>query len=77
MLAGGFGTRLRSIVSNVPKPMAPVAGRPFLDLLLTALKARGITRVILSLGYMAEAITSHFEEHPVGWNWPTRSNQRP
>jgi D-glycero-alpha-D-manno-heptose 1-phosphate guanylyltransferase len=66
VLAGGFGTRLRSIVSNVPKPMALVAGRPFLELLLCSLKARGITRAILSVGYKSEVITSHFVRHPVG-----------
>jgi D-glycero-alpha-D-manno-heptose 1-phosphate guanylyltransferase len=66
VLAGGLGTRLRSIVSDVPKSMALVAGRPLLDLLLTALNARGVTRTILSLGYMSEAITSHFAKHPVG-----------
>jgi len=66
VLAGGFGTRLRSVVSDVPKPMAPVAGRPFLELLLVSLKARGITRVILSVGYMYDVITSYFDEHPIG-----------
>lgn len=66
VLAGGFGTRLRSVVSGVPKPMAPVAGRPFLELLLASLKARGITRVILSVGYMYDVITSYFDEHPIG-----------
>ena len=34
ILAGGFGTRLRSVVSDVPKPMAPIKGRPFLEILL-------------------------------------------
>jgi D-glycero-alpha-D-manno-heptose 1-phosphate guanylyltransferase len=66
ILAGGLGTRLQSIVSNVPKPMAPVAGRPFLELLLTSLKSKGITRAVLSVGYMSEAITSYFDRHPVG-----------
>ncbi len=65
ILAGGLGTRLRSVVSDVPKPMAPVAGRPFLELLLSSLRAKGITRAILSIGYMSEVITSHFEEHPI------------
>jgi D-glycero-alpha-D-manno-heptose 1-phosphate guanylyltransferase len=53
-------------VSDVPKPMAPIAGRPFLELLLSSLRAKGITRAILSIGYMSEAITSHFEERSVG-----------
>jgi D-glycero-alpha-D-manno-heptose 1-phosphate guanylyltransferase len=66
VLAGGFGTRLRSVVSNVPKPMAPVGGRPFLDLLLGSLKAKGITRVILSVGYMSDAIISYFQKNSLG-----------
>jgi D-glycero-alpha-D-manno-heptose 1-phosphate guanylyltransferase len=52
-------------VSDVPKPMAPVAGRPFLELLLSSLRAKGIRRAILSIGYMSETITSHFEEHSI------------
>src|ERR1700728_210084 len=66
VLAGGLGTRLRSVVSNVPKPMAPVGGRPFLDLLLRSLKAKGISRVVLSVGYMSDAIISHFQDHSLG-----------
>jgi D-glycero-alpha-D-manno-heptose 1-phosphate guanylyltransferase len=66
ILAGGFGTRLRSVISDVPKPMAPVAGRPFLELLLCSLKAKGMTRAILSVGYMSEVITSHFQKRPIG-----------
>jgi D-glycero-alpha-D-manno-heptose 1-phosphate guanylyltransferase len=66
VLAGGFGTRLRSIVSDVPKPMAPVAGHPFLELLLSSLRAKGITRAILSIGYMSEVITAHFTKYPAG-----------
>lgn len=60
VLAGGFGTRLRELVSDVPKPMAPVAGRPFLEILLSALSKRGFSRVVLSLGYMADKVISHF-----------------
>ena len=66
VLAGGLGTRLRSVVSSVPKPMAPVGGRPFLDLLLESLKSKGITRVILSVGYMSEAIISYFQKSRLG-----------
>jgi D-glycero-alpha-D-manno-heptose 1-phosphate guanylyltransferase len=46
--------------------MAPVAGRPFLELLLSSLRAKGVTRAILSIGYMSDSITSHFWKHPVG-----------
>ena len=60
VLAGGFGTRLRSVVPDLPKPMAPVAGRPFLEILLTSLSRKGFHRVVLSLGYMAEKIVRHF-----------------
>jgi D-glycero-alpha-D-manno-heptose 1-phosphate guanylyltransferase len=60
ILAGGFGTRLRQVVVDVPKPMAPVCGRPFLEILLRSLVLKGFSRVVLSLGYMAEKITSHF-----------------
>jgi D-glycero-alpha-D-manno-heptose 1-phosphate guanylyltransferase len=60
VLAGGFGTRLRHVVPDLPKPMAPVAGRPFLDILLSTLAKKGFTRIVLSLGYMAQTIVSHF-----------------
>jgi D-glycero-alpha-D-manno-heptose 1-phosphate guanylyltransferase len=60
VLAGGFGTRLRAVVADVPKPMAPVAGRPFLEILLTSLARKGFKRVVLSLGFMAETVVGHF-----------------
>jgi len=60
VLAGGFGTRLRQVVADVPKPMAPIAGRPFLEILLRSLAQKGFSRVVLSLGFMAAKITSHF-----------------
>jgi D-glycero-alpha-D-manno-heptose 1-phosphate guanylyltransferase len=60
VLAGGTGTRLRQAVPDLPKPMAPIAGRPFLEYLLDKLAAGGVTRVVLSVGYMAEKITTHF-----------------
>jgi len=60
VLAGGFGTRLAATVPGLPKPMAPVCGRPFLELLLGALRSKGLRRAVLSLGYRAEMITAHF-----------------
>lgn len=60
VLAGGFGTRLRQVVPDLPKPMAPVAGRPFLEILLSTLARKGFTRVVLSLGFMSEKIIEHF-----------------
>jgi D-glycero-alpha-D-manno-heptose 1-phosphate guanylyltransferase len=60
ILAGGLGTRLRGVIGESPKSMAPVNGRPFLEFLLDYLIAEGVTRVILSTGFKAEVITAHF-----------------
>ena len=64
VLAGGFGTRLRGIVDDVPKPLAPVAGRPFLAWLLDRLARSGMRRCILATGYMADAV-----ECAIGARW--------
>lgn len=61
ILAGGLGTRLKQAVPDLPKPMAPVAGRPFLEILLTSLARKGFRRVVLSLGHMAGKVTRHFD----------------
>lgn len=62
ILAGGLGTRLRSEVKDVPKCMAPVAGKPFLWYLLKDLnKYKEVTRVILSVGYLREFIFKWIE----------------
>lgn len=60
ILAGGAGTRLRRTVPDLPKPLAPVAGRPFLEYLLNLLVRNGFQHAVLSLGYMAEKVTAHF-----------------
>jgi D-glycero-alpha-D-manno-heptose 1-phosphate guanylyltransferase len=60
VLAGGLGTRLRSVVSDVPKPMAPVAGRPFLAFVLDQLAIAGFESVVLAVGHRHEAIRAHF-----------------
>lgn len=79
VLAGGFGTRLKAAVPDLPKPMAPINGEPFLKILLRLLANKGFSRVILSLGYKAEIIKNYFgstcyglvidyvvEEYPLG-----------
>ncbi|MCX7218014.1 MAG: nucleotidyltransferase family protein [Burkholderiales bacterium] len=66
VLAGGFGTRLRGVVPDLPKPMAPVAGRPFLEIVLSFLSKKGFTRIVLSLGFMAEKISTHFGNNYLG-----------
>jgi len=60
ILAGGLGTRLRGVVPDLPKPMAPVAGRPFLAHQLDLWIAQGVRRFILAGGYRHEAIVQHF-----------------
>jgi len=60
VLAGGLGTRLRGVVDDVPKPMAPVQGRPFLALLLDQLVDAGFATAILAVGYLHQAICSYF-----------------
>ena len=62
-MAGGLGTRLRSVVSEVPKCMAPVAGRPFLWYLLAQLRGYEVERVILSVGYLREVVQEWVAEH--------------
>jgi len=60
VLAGGLGTRLRAAVPDLPKPMAPVGGRPFLEHLLDYWVRQGVTRFVLSVGYKREAVAAHF-----------------
>ena len=60
ILAGGLGTRLKSVVPDAPKPMAPIAGRPFLERQMDYWVEQGINRFILSVGYRHEHIQAHF-----------------
>ncbi|HQF56055.1 MAG TPA: nucleotidyltransferase family protein [Fibrobacteria bacterium] len=60
VLAGGMGTRLKSVVSEIPKPMAPVDGRPFLEFLLAWLAKSGTSRAVLSVGYKWEVVRERF-----------------
>jgi len=62
LLCGGMGTRLRSVVSDRPKPMADICGKPFLQYLLEMLRDKGITEVIFALGYMGEMIEEYFRD---------------
>jgi len=79
ILAGGMGTRLQSIIADVPKPMASVGGKPFLHYQFLYLKKQGIESVVLSVGYKAHIIKNYFgnqyegidilysfEQHPLG-----------
>jgi len=63
ILAGGLGTRLRSAVADLPKCMAPVAGKPFLQYVINYLQEQGIDSFIFSLGYMHEVIENFLLQH--------------
>ena len=56
ILAGGMGTRLKGIISDMPKPLAPINGIPFLTYLIKFLKQEGIKHIVLSVGYRWEMI---------------------
>jgi len=60
ILAGGLGTRLRSVVNDVPKPMAPINSRPFMEYLLEYLQFSGCNRVLFSVGFKANTLKNHF-----------------
>jgi D-glycero-alpha-D-manno-heptose 1-phosphate guanylyltransferase len=62
ILAGGFGTRLGELTRNTPKPLVPVNGRPFLDILLNHLIHLGFERVVLSVGHLANQIQLRYGE---------------
>lgn len=62
ILAGGLGTRLRPVVSDLPKCMAPVAGNPFLYYVINYLQQQGIDSFIFSTGYLSQAIEDFLEK---------------
>ncbi|MDJ0599400.1 MAG: nucleotidyltransferase family protein [Crocosphaera sp.] len=65
ILAGGYGTRVKHLLPNIPKPMASVVNKPFLEWIIRYLKQQGITQEILSTGYLGEVIEEHFKTHQV------------
>ena len=60
VLAGGLGTRLKGVLKGLPKPMAPIRNRPFLEYQMDFWIDQGISRFILSVGYLNQTISSHF-----------------
>lgn len=61
IMAGGKGTRIKEINSEVPKPMIPVLGKPILQYQIEALKSQGVTDIILVVGYLGQTIIDYFE----------------
>lgn len=66
ILAGGFGKRLKSKIKDIPKPMAPINGRPFLDYIMQKLLNYGFDHVVLSVGYKSEVISDYFGDNYFG-----------
>ncbi len=67
VLCGGLGTRLRSVLSDRPKSLAPVAGVPFLQILVERIRSQGIREIVLGTGHLAEQIEKHFGDgHDLG-----------
>lgn len=62
ILAGGLGTRLRPLTDETPKPLLPIKGKPILQHAIEHLKRRGITRIVLSIGFEGEKIKSYFQD---------------
>lgn len=66
ILCGGMGTRLRPVLSDRPKPLAPVGNGVFLDVLISFFAGKGVTKFILSTGYKKEMIKAYVEKQ-YGW----------
>jgi D-glycero-alpha-D-manno-heptose 1-phosphate guanylyltransferase len=63
ILAGGLGTRIRHLAPNLPKPMIPIRGRPFVEWIMLYLKRQGVQDFLLSTGYMSDAVEAYFLDH--------------
>lgn len=63
ILCGGLGTRLRQVVSEVPKPMAPIYGKPFMQILVDNLVKAGVNKIIFAVGYKKEIIKDFFGDN--------------
>ncbi|EOD3014051.1 nucleotidyltransferase family protein [Campylobacter jejuni] len=66
ILCGGLGTRLKSVIKDIPKPMAPINDKPFLEFIFEYLKKQGIKEVILAVSYKYEVIKEYFKDEFLG-----------
>ena len=66
ILAGGEGKRLRPVINDIPKPMAPIKGKPFLEYIILQLKSQNLKDIIISTGYKGSIIKNYFQD---GGNW--------
>ncbi|ELE2129408.1 nucleotidyltransferase family protein [Campylobacter jejuni] len=66
ILCGGLGTRLKSVIKDIPKPMAPINDKPFLEFIFEYLKKQGIKEIILAVSYKYEVIKEYFKDEFLG-----------
>jgi histidinol-phosphate phosphatase family protein len=76
ILCGGRGSRLRPLTNTLPKPMAPVNGRPFLEYLLRQLEGQGVSQFLLLTGYLADCIEDYFGDGS-RWGWSIAYSRGP
>src|SRR4051794_17886031 len=65
VLAGGLGTRVRHLLGGFPKPMAPGAGKTFLEWGPRYLSRQGLKNIVLSTGHRSDVVEKHFQSHPI------------
>lgn len=65
ILAGGFGTRVQHLLPGIPKPMAQVRGRPFVEWVVRWLARQGVRNVVISTGHLASVVEEHFQKQPI------------
>lgn len=66
ILCGGLGTRLKSVIKDIPKPMAPINDKPFLEFIFEYLKKQGVKEIILAVSYKYEVIKEYFKDEFLG-----------
>ncbi|WP_087698948.1 D-glycero-D-manno-heptose 1-phosphate guanosyltransferase [Campylobacter jejuni] len=66
ILCGGLGTRLKSVIKDIPKPMAPINDKPFLEFIFEYLKKQSVKEVILAVSYKYEVIKEYFKDEFLG-----------
>lgn len=66
ILCGGLGTRLKSVIKDIPKPMAPINDKPFLEFIFKYLKKQGVKEIILAVSYKYEVIKEYFKDEFLG-----------
>ncbi len=65
ILAGGFGTRIQHLLPDIPKPMASVAEKPFIEWIVRYLTHEGLSSILISTGYLGNVIEDYFQAHPL------------